>query len=56
MDFNIFTYFTMGRRAELEAGLAGLRVDLYQRMLDEVAEIAATGDAAILPLSPPHDR
>ena len=44
MDFNIFTYFTMGRRAELEAGLAGLRVPLYQRMLDEVAQIAATAD------------
>jgi alkanesulfonate monooxygenase SsuD/methylene tetrahydromethanopterin reductase-like flavin-dependent oxidoreductase (luciferase family) len=44
MDFNIFTYFTMGRRAELEAGLAGLDGDLYQRMLDEVAQIAAAAD------------
>lgn len=44
MDFNIFTYCTMGRRTELEAGLAGLRVDLYQRMLDEIAQIAQAAD------------
>ena len=44
MDFNIFTYFTKGRRAELEAGLAGLRVDFYQRMPDEIAQIAVAAD------------
>ena len=44
MDFNLFSYFTLGRRPELEAGLAGLRVELYQRMLDETAEIAAAAD------------
>ena len=44
MDFNLFSNFTVGRRAELEAGLAGLRVDLYQRMLEETAQIAAAAD------------
>lgn len=46
MDFNLFSYFTMGRRPELEAGLAGLRVDLYQRMLEETAQIVAFADEA----------
>ena len=46
MDFNLFSYYTLGRRSELEAGLAGLRVDLYQRMLDEAAQIAAAADEA----------
>jgi hypothetical protein len=46
MDFNLFSYYTLGRRSELEAGLAGLRVELYQRMLDETAQIAAAGDEA----------
>ena len=46
MDFNLFSYFTLGRRAELEAGLAGLRVDLYQRMLAETAQIVAAADQA----------
>jgi alkanesulfonate monooxygenase SsuD/methylene tetrahydromethanopterin reductase-like flavin-dependent oxidoreductase (luciferase family) len=44
MDFNLFAYFTLGRRAELEAGLAGLKGDLYQRMLDEIAQIATFAD------------
>lgn len=44
MDFNLFSYYTVGRRAELEAGLAGLRVDLYQRMLDETAQIVSAAD------------
>ncbi|MGI9614564.1 MAG: LLM class flavin-dependent oxidoreductase [Acidimicrobiales bacterium] len=46
MDFNLFSYYTIGRRAELEDGLAGLRVELYQRMLDETAQIAALADQA----------
>ncbi|MGD9601244.1 MAG: LLM class flavin-dependent oxidoreductase [Gammaproteobacteria bacterium] len=46
MDFNLFAYFTMGRRHELEAGLAGLKGELYQRMLEEVAEIARFADTA----------
>jgi alkanesulfonate monooxygenase SsuD/methylene tetrahydromethanopterin reductase-like flavin-dependent oxidoreductase (luciferase family) len=46
MDFNLFSYFTLGRRPELEAGLAGLRGELYQRMLDETAQIVALADEA----------
>ena len=46
MDFNLFSYYTLGRRSELEEGLAGLRVDLYQRMLDETAQIATMADEA----------
>ena len=44
MDFNLFSYFTVGRRAELEAGCAGQRNELYQRMLDEVATYVAAAD------------
>lgn len=44
MDFNLFAYFTLGRRPELEAGLAGLKGEYYQRMLDEVAQIASFAD------------
>ena len=46
MRFNLFMYCTVGRRAELEAGLAGLRPELYQRMLDEIAEYARVADQA----------
>ncbi|MDH4077934.1 MAG: hypothetical protein OEW29_18565, partial [Acidimicrobiia bacterium] len=46
MDFNLFSSFTLGRRPELEAGLAWLRVELYQRMLDETAQIVAFADEA----------
>jgi hypothetical protein len=41
MQFNLFIYCTVGRRAELEAGMAGQRNELYQRVLDEIAEYAA---------------
>jgi alkanesulfonate monooxygenase SsuD/methylene tetrahydromethanopterin reductase-like flavin-dependent oxidoreductase (luciferase family) len=44
MDFNLFLYCTVGRRAELERGMAGRRGDLYQRMLDEIAEYASAAD------------
>ena len=44
MDFNLFQYCTVGRRAELEAGMAGRRGDLYQRMLDEIAEYVSLAD------------
>ena len=46
MDFSLFMYCTVGRRSELEAGLAGQRNDLYQRMLDEIAEYARFADEA----------
>ena len=44
MKFNLFMYCTVGRRHELEAGMAGQRGDLYQRMLDEIAEYARFAD------------
>jgi hypothetical protein len=46
MDFHLFMYCTVGRRAELEAGMAGQRPELYQRMLDEIAEYARFADEA----------
>lgn len=46
MEFSLFMYCTVGRRAELEQGLAGLRNELYQRMLDEIAEYARYADQA----------
>lgn len=46
MKFNLFMYCTVGRREEIEAGLAGKRGDLYQRMLDEIAEYARFADDA----------
>jgi alkanesulfonate monooxygenase SsuD/methylene tetrahydromethanopterin reductase-like flavin-dependent oxidoreductase (luciferase family) len=44
VDFNLFMYCTVGRRSELEQGMAGRRTDLYQRMLDEIAEYATAAD------------
>ena len=46
MDFNLFMYCTIGRRAELEAGMAGTKPELYQRMLSEIAEYATYADQA----------
>jgi alkanesulfonate monooxygenase SsuD/methylene tetrahydromethanopterin reductase-like flavin-dependent oxidoreductase (luciferase family) len=46
MDFNLFMYCTIGRRAELEAGMAGHKPELYQRMLSEIAEYARYADQA----------
>ena len=46
MDFNVFMYCTIGRRAELEAGNAGLNNTYYQRMLDEIAEYVRFADDA----------
>ncbi len=44
--FNPFVYCTVGRRAELERGMAGKDPLLYQRMLDELAEYIALADDA----------
>lgn len=44
MDFGLFMYCTVGRRAELEAGMAGRNNHLYQRMLDEIADYARFAD------------
>ncbi len=46
MDFHLFMYATIGRRDELEAGMAGQRPELYQRMLDEIAEYVRFADEA----------
>lgn len=46
MKFYLFMYCTVGRRAELEAGMAGQRDELYQRMLAEIAEYAGFADQA----------
>ena len=46
MRFSLFMYCTVGRRAELEAGMAGQRPELYQRMLDEIAEYVRVADDA----------
>ena len=46
MDFNLFMYCTIGRRKELEAGMAGHKPELYQRMLSEIAEYARYADQA----------
>ncbi len=40
MDFGLFMYCTVGRRADLEAGMAGRNPELYQRMLGEIADYA----------------
>jgi len=42
MDFHAFMYVTIGRRHELERGMAGKDPVLYQRMLDEIADYART--------------
>ncbi len=35
MDFHLFMYATIGRRRELDAGMAGQRPDLCPRVLEE---------------------
>ena len=44
MKFGLFVYCTVGRRAELEAGMAGRDRALYQRMIDELGRYAAFGE------------
>ena len=44
MKFGLFTYCTVGRRAELQAGMAGRKPELYSRMLEELAEYARFAD------------
>ncbi|GIX49308.1 MAG: alkane 1-monooxygenase [Candidatus Tectimicrobiota bacterium] len=46
MDFHAFMYVTIGRRRELEQGMAGKNPVLYQRMLDEIGEYARFCDEA----------
>ncbi len=46
MKFHAFMYVTIGRRRELEQGMAGKNPVLYQRMLDEIGEYARVCDEA----------
>ena len=41
MKFGLFVYCTVGRRAELEASMAGRDPALYHRMIDELGRTAA---------------
>ena len=46
MDFHAFMYVTIGRRKELERGMAGQDPILYQRMLGEIADYARLCNAS----------
>jgi len=46
MKFGLFMYCTIGRRSELEQGMAGRKPELYQRMLSEIAQYAEFADEA----------
>ncbi|HIE89771.1 MAG: LLM class flavin-dependent oxidoreductase [bacterium] len=44
MKFGLFVYCTVGRRAELEQGMAGRNRELYQRMLKELGDLVGFVD------------
>jgi len=44
MQVSVFYLPSIGSRAEVEQGMAGLRTDLYQRMLEELREQAQLAD------------
>jgi hypothetical protein len=44
IDFNLFTYCTVGRRAELERSMAGKDSGPYRRILQEIAGYARQAD------------
>jgi alkanesulfonate monooxygenase SsuD/methylene tetrahydromethanopterin reductase-like flavin-dependent oxidoreductase (luciferase family) len=44
MQVSVFYLPSIGSRAEIEEGMAGLRTDLYQRMLSELTEQAQLAD------------
>ena len=46
MKFGLFMYCTIGRRTELELGMAGRKPELYQRMLSEIGQYAEFADDA----------
>ena len=61
MKFGLFVYCTVGRRRELEAGMAGKNPVLYRRMLEELADYARFAEARGYfgfghPGTPPADR
>lgn len=45
MKFGLFVYCTVGRRHELEAGMAGRNPALYRRMLEELGDYARFAEA-----------
>ena len=45
MQFGLFVYCTVGRRRELEAGMAGRNPALYRRMLAELGDYARFAEA-----------
>ena len=45
MEFGVFYLPSIGNKAEIQAGMAGRRTDLYQRMLHNLAEQARYLDA-----------
>ena len=45
MKASLFYLPTIGSRAEIEAGMAGMREDLYQRMLRDLSEQIRLADA-----------
>ena len=45
MKVSLFYLPSVGSRAQIEQGLAGLRPELYQQMLRELSEQAKLGDA-----------
>ena len=45
MKFGLFVYCTVGRRHELEAGMAGRNPVLYRRMIEELGDYARFAEA-----------
>jgi alkanesulfonate monooxygenase SsuD/methylene tetrahydromethanopterin reductase-like flavin-dependent oxidoreductase (luciferase family) len=46
MKFGLFVYCTVGRRAELQQGMAGRNPELYHRMIHELGDYASFADEA----------
>jgi alkanesulfonate monooxygenase SsuD/methylene tetrahydromethanopterin reductase-like flavin-dependent oxidoreductase (luciferase family) len=46
MKFSLFAYCTVGRRHELEEGMAGRKPELYHRMIHELGDYASFADEA----------
>src|SRR2546425_6100951 len=54
MKVSLFYLPSIGSRAEIERGLAGLRRDLYQRMLADLSAQAQLGQHALVERSEEH--
>ena len=55
MQFNLFMYCTVGRRAELGSGMTG-KAPRYRRMLDEIAASIVTMDNMVGARIGPDER